>query len=160
MSPVEIKPLSEEDCQIAAQIHKEGFYKNWSAQEIKDLLEKPMIFGLQVQKQNDLLGFILWSEAADEVEILTLVIHPSYQRQGLSTLLLQSLFPLLKKKKITKIFIEVAEDNVGAIALYKSLDFIYLNQRPNYYSREGGQYCTAMIYVKELSQQTCPSLSW
>lgn len=159
MSLIEIKPLREEDCYTAAQIHKDGFYRSWKAQEIKDLIEKPMIFGLKVQSHNNLLGFILWSEASDEAEILTLVIHPSHQRQGLSTLLLQSFFSLLMKKMITKIFIEVAEDNRGAIALYKSLDFIYLNQRPNYYSRDGGQYCTAMIYVKELPDRMSSSPS-
>lgn len=150
MSPLEIHPLEIKDCPQAAQLHEKGFHKSWSSFEINDLLSKTSTFGLKIQDKKDMLGFILWREIIDESEILTLTTQPTHLRQGLASLLLKAFFKTLIEKKIRTIYLEVAEDNKGAISLYQSHGFKYINQRPNYYLRSNGQRCTALVFVKKL----------
>ncbi len=52
---------------------------------------------------NDLLNKCTNYELKDFLEIGTVFVHPDYQKKGISSLLLQSLFQVLKKNKIEEI---------------------------------------------------------
>lgn len=143
-----------EDCQEAAHLHQDAFYKGWKAQAFQELLQNPLTFGLKIEENHRLCGYIVWREVEDEAEILTLVVTPSSQRQGRGTLLLSALFQRLIKKGIQKLFLEVAEDNYPAQSFYLKQGFILLNQRPHYYPREGGQSVAALNFFIKFERYT------
>jgi len=105
---------------------------------------------LGVNHAGALGAFIILSVAAGQAEILTLTTALNARRQGLARQLLDQASSALKKQKITELFLEVAEDNAAAIALYRSAGFTPIGRRPAYYRREAGRIA-ALTYSKKLA---------
>ena len=148
-----VLPLTQEDCPQAALLHQQAFYKGWTKKDFKDFLDDPLIHGLKITENNALTSLILWREVGNEAEILTLIVDPPYQRQGQANLLLETLLAHLVLNNISQIFLEVAEDNEGALYFYKKNGFLFLNRRPDYYKREGNKRVTALNLMKKLFQE-------
>src|SRR4029079_2068858 len=107
-------------------------------------------FGMTAKSEEILCGYILWREIEGEAEILTLVIAPFFQRRGLGNLLLAALFEQLIKKGMTKLFLEVAEDNKSAQSFYIKNGFSLLGIRPNYYKMSENKFVNALNFVKNI----------
>jgi len=82
-------------------------------------------------------GFILGQIAADEAEILTLGVRSDRQRHGIGRRLVEALGRAAKRAEACRLFLEVAESNTAAVALYKGLGFAETGRRKGYYQRLG-----------------------
>src|SRR3989338_8118746 len=98
---------------------------------------------LATSSQGHPIGFILARVLGDEAEILTFAVCPEFQRAGTGRFLLCELMDFLISVGCGKVFLEVAVDNLGAIALYQSLDFIIVGTRPDYYKRDNQTFVSA-----------------
>lgn len=88
-------------------------------------------------------AFVLLRHVAGEIEVLTLATDPTARRQGLARkLLVQSLAAL---PHATECFLEVAEPNLPARALYTSLGFVQVGLRRSYYRTQAGQTAHALV---------------
>ncbi len=88
-------------------------------------------------------GFVLLRHIAGEIEVLTLAIDPSARRQGLARNILRqglNAFP-----DATECFLEVAEPNTAARALYATLGFRKVGQRRKYYTGADGAQADALV---------------
>jgi ribosomal protein S18 acetylase RimI-like enzyme len=75
-------------------------------------------------------GFCWWRQSSnDEAELLNLGVSPKARQRGLATALLRE----LRRKAKGEIFLEVAENNFGAISLYTHEGWIRIGSRPGYY---------------------------
>jgi len=83
--------------------------------------------------QGKIVGMIVWRDLGGEVEILDLAVHPNHRRHGHGSFLLKTFVQRLSQSAVQKIFLEVRESNVAAIALYRKLGFQISGRRPNYY---------------------------
>ncbi len=79
-----------------------------------------------------LVAYIITSTAADEAELLNIVVSPDYQRQGIASQLLELVFTSFDKS-IHSLFLEVRASNKAAFSLYDHLGFNEVGIRPNYY---------------------------
>ena len=101
-------------------------------------------------KCNDnIVAYAITSTAADEAELLNIVVAPNEQRKGLGRLLLNHMTGMFDDS-IHTLFLEVRASNIGAIALYHSLDFNEVGIRPNYYPSQHGRE-DAIIMAQSLS---------
>jgi len=82
-------------------------------------------------------------------EILTIATAKAARRQGWGRKLLEATVMELKEKGASELFLEVAEDNPAAIALYKSTGFSPIGRRPGYYRRAKGRVA-AITFSKKL----------
>lgn len=82
--------------------------------------------------KDEIVGYISFSYIFD-IEIESIIVKSSYQRQGIGTLLLNSVFNFAKDNKISNIFLEVRKSNFAAISLYKKFGFKEISVRRNYY---------------------------
>lgn len=104
----------------------------WSAGNISESLRhNNRCFGLGAG--TPLKAFLLVQHQLDEAELLALAVNPDDQRQGLAAQLMNTMVNRLKAQNVTSIFLEVAESNLAAIALYQSLRFIDVGRRRAYY---------------------------
>jgi ribosomal-protein-alanine N-acetyltransferase len=77
-------------------------------------------------------GFCAWRQtASDEAELLNLGVDPAARRRGVAAALLEA----LRGAARGEIFLEVAEPNHAAIALYRKLGWIVVAIRKGYYAR-------------------------
>lgn len=93
----------------------------------------------------EIIGYISFSYIFD-IEIESVLVKSSYQRQGLGTLLLNYIFKFAKENKINNVFLEVRKSNIGAISLYRKLGFSNISIRKKYYENAED----ALILKKEI----------
>lgn len=108
----------------------------WDAGTFRDYLDKPFhwVFG-------DADCFAVLKIIADEGEILTLATHPDQQRQGRACALLTQILTATDKMGVTHLFLDVAEDNAAARALYMQAGFEQFATRRNYYVSGADAIC-------------------
>ena len=125
-----------------AQTHAAAFTQSrpWTAAEFADLLANP--FTHRVGSSD---SFALFQVIADEAELLTIATHPTYQRRGLGLHCMADWHAKAKTLGAKRAFLDVAADNLPAIALYERCGYRPCGQRKGYYARKSGETCDAMV---------------
>ena len=81
-----------------------------------------------------IVGALVYEDIFDRFEVDYIVVDSQYRCQGIATKLLKSIINL-KPENIT---LEVREDNIPAINLYKKLGFVVVSKRERYYGNIDG----------------------
>lgn len=121
------------DPQTLAALHAQAFDHPWSTAEIASLLDTPGTFVVAEDQ-----GFILARALAGEAEILTLAVAPPARRQGLARRLIEHAVVRALALGAESLFLEVADDNVPALGLYRGFGFEVVGRRRGYYARGNG----------------------
>ncbi len=122
-----------------------GSLRAWSAAEIDALLVSPHVFLI-----GDARAFAMGRAVADEAELLTLATHPDHRRQGLGTLAIQAFHQVAAARAATRAFLEVAEDNAAARALYAAQGYAQIARRAAYFRAPDGAAVAALILQRAL----------
>ncbi|MEJ6789390.1 GNAT family N-acetyltransferase [Brevundimonas sp. BR2-1] len=137
--------MSEAAARLAA-LHAEAFDAPWDAAAFDSLLGQ---VGVHLAESPD--GFILMRTAADEAEILTLAVRPGARRRGLGAELVARGAAEAVARGATRLFLEVADDNAAARALYARAGFAEAGRRPRYYARPDGSRRDALLLALNLA---------
>ncbi|MEM8576936.1 MAG: GNAT family N-acetyltransferase [Pseudomonadota bacterium] len=113
-----------------AALHARAFNTGWTAQAFTDLLDSPTTHLFTAPN-----AFLLARIIAPEAEVLTLAVAQEARRQGRARALVAQ---LSAAEGVEEIFLEVAEDNAAARALYAACGFAEVGRRRAYYARAGG----------------------
>lgn len=130
-----IQPLGHVLADDCASLHATAFRYSWGEHEFERLISAANAFGdaaLDGRKRT-LLGFILSRVAADEAEVLTVVVAAPARKRGIGRQLVASHIARLRDNKVKTLFLEVGETNVAARKLYENLGFVEVGRRKNYY---------------------------
>ena len=142
MSPasVHIRPASATELDTLAALHAACFTEAWDADAFATLLAMPGAFALLAEEpqRERASGFVMIRGAGDEAEIIALGVEQSRQRRGLGRQLLIAGVQEAAARGAQKLFLEVAADNVAALALYRHSGFIEVGRRADYYHRGDG----------------------
>ncbi|KPA21716.1 Mycothiol acetyltransferase [Shimia sp. SK013] len=140
--------MADPDFKSLAALHSAAFLdtRAWSADEFSSLLSSPHCFCV-----SDDGGFALGRCIVDESELLTLAVHPSHRRKGLGRTLLKAFESESQNRRATRAFLEVAEDNAAALALYQAAGYQITANRPDYYRRDNGSQIAASLMEKTLN---------
>jgi [ribosomal protein S18]-alanine N-acetyltransferase len=120
-----------------AKLHAALFNPSWDKAAITVLLEHPAAAALiaTAPGHREPVGFILAQLAADEAEIISIGVAPTWQQLGLGRRLIEGLIRAARRAEVRRLFLEVSTNNTPALALYESLDFRRVGLRPRYYER-------------------------
>jgi ribosomal-protein-alanine N-acetyltransferase len=121
---------------LMAEIHAEAFPPNqaWGAEALAQMLGLPGHFALIAVAGDEALGFALGQAVTPEAELLTLAVRPGARRQGIGGALLDGVLAEAKQRGAEAIFLEVAEGNAAARALYAGAGAAQVGRRPRYYA--------------------------
>ncbi len=136
MSALPITPVGAEASAGLARLHATAFEPAWSAEDLAGALTSPFSFALQAGERP--VGFILARAVADEGEILTLAVDPAARRQGAGLALVRAAGRVALAAGAQTLWLEVAEDNAAALALYAAAGFEEVGRRRAYYPRACG----------------------
>jgi [ribosomal protein S18]-alanine N-acetyltransferase len=152
-SPSLIRLLRVDRAEACARLHAEGFAHPWSMEEITGLIATSSTVGAAALDPVDggLRGFVLSRLAADEAEILTIAVESTHQGRGVGRALLSENLRQAANAGAKTMFLEVAEDNASALALYDRFGFAKVGKRAGYYRHKDGTRATAIVMRKSLS---------
>lgn len=126
-----IKKLSIADndsfCKLGLLL-KDNFSSLYNLQEIISL-DYEDVWGFY--NDAELVGFIHLSVSFENIDIVNIVVDPLHRNLGIAISLIESIeknYP-----DCEHLFLEVIEDNIPAINLYKKMSFLEINRRKNYY---------------------------
>ncbi len=126
----------------------------WNLKNMESQFNKINNFSLGYFKDNNLVGLLIGDKIKNnkdyDLELHILFVSKEQRRKQIATKLLNYVETNLIK--FSKIFIEVAEDNVDAISFYKKNNFVFLNFRHNYY-RYNDRNINAKCFIKEINHE-------
>lgn len=130
-----------------AEIHVASFItpRPWNATEITDLLAAQ---NTHLFDRNQ--GFALLRIAGPEAEILTIAVHPDMRRQHIAKTLLTEAHAFAKTANVEEVFLEVADQNHAAIALYESAGYTRQGIRKDYYTGPKGEHISAIVMSRAI----------
>lgn len=123
---------------VMAALHKMCFANPWDRRELAELLAMPGAFALMGFDGEAPCSFILMRAAAGEAEILTIAVLPDRRGSGLGQLLVETALARARGQGAEVCFLEVAEENAPARALYVKTGFEVSGKREGYYSAADG----------------------
>lgn len=115
--------------------------------EFASLLAAPGVFVL-----GDATGFALGRVAADEAELLTVAVAPAARRRGRGRHWLRAFEAEAARRGAETGFLEVAEKNAAARALYAAEGWAEVGRRRGYYALPGGGRSDALVLRKCLAR--------
>lgn len=152
-SKVSVEHLTADMAPALADLHASAFSRPeaWSASAFEASLAQPATLGFGAQHEGTLAALILIQQVDQEIEILTLATRPEARRHGHAQRLLLHIETELRP---VRCYLDVAEDNPGAIAFYDKMGFTVDGRRPRYYHRLEGPRIDAILMSKRLARQT------
>lgn len=130
-----------------ARLHGAAFVmpRPWSGAEIADLLASPLVFVLHEPQ-----GFLMGRVVAGEAELLTVAVDPAAQGRGIGGRLVQGFVAEAERRGADSAFLEVAETNAAAIAVYARAGFVQAGRRRGYYHDTAGRVIDALVMLRKL----------
>ncbi len=118
-----------------AQIHAASFDRGWSALDFSVYAARDLCIGVGAP----LTSFCVVRRSPTDAEVLTVATDPDARGQGRAAAVLSDAAARLRASGRRQLFLEVAEDNAPARALYHRLGFRPIGRRPGYYRRADGR---------------------
>lgn len=137
---IEIRSFRDEDFSRIMEIENSSFSDPWSESLMESSLGGKLYTMLVAEYDGRLSGYINVCAIPGEsglfngdAEIMNLAVADEYRRRNIADELINSAVTVAKEKLCNKIFLEVRESNIPAIALYKKHGFENYGIRKNYY---------------------------
>ncbi|WP_039001397.1 GNAT family N-acetyltransferase [Falsihalocynthiibacter arcticus] len=133
--------------QALAALHARSFTspRPWSADEFASLLCQKLVFLVTVPS-----GFALGRAIAGEAELLTIAVAPNARRMGAGRTLMDLFENEAIARESTESFLEVAEDNLAALSLYRGVGYRESGLRRGYYRSQSGTILDAQVFRKTI----------
>jgi [ribosomal protein S18]-alanine N-acetyltransferase len=139
------------DAALMAAIHARCFDQPWDEAAMAQFIAAPgvlCLIGAATHVAAVPSGILVARHAADEAELLTLGVVPGARREGLGRALLARAGAELASAGARRLFLEVDEGNMAALALYRAMGAKPVGRRARYY--ESG--ADAAIFSLALSE--------
>ncbi len=149
-----LEDAAPEDAAHLADLHESAFPVGWSAEDIEALVADDLVSTRVVRPlgwfgRGAIEGFIMVRRAVDEGEILTFAVARHCRGRGYGTRLLDDALVLLRQHGVQSVFLEVADNNMEAVKVYRRRGFEQVGERPAYALQTDGNKATALVMRRE-----------
>ena len=137
------------DAPALAVLHGRAFETPWSARALAGFMGDAGVLTLVEGDPPE--GFMLIRTMGGEAEVLTLAVDPAARRTGVGRRLVEAAVASARAGGAGFLFLEVAEDNAPALALYRRAAFVEIGRRRGYYRRSNGPPMDALVLKRDLA---------
>lgn len=138
ITPPTLRVMRSDDVQQVADIETSTYEFPWTIGIFRDCLRVGYCC-VVLEDDESLLGYAVMSVSAGEAHLLNLCIRPDRQRCGLGRDMLDFMLKRARESEAERIFLEVRESNLAALALYNASGFKAIGLRRNYYRAQEGR---------------------
>ncbi len=140
------------DIPVLASYEKELFpYSPWSTAQFKEEFAgiPTTRFMSVAEADNQIVGYcgVFLPAPGVEADVLTVAVLPDFRRQGIAREFMRQIEEWAKDRGASALMLEVERSNSAAIGLYKSLGYLQISVRMDYY----GPGQDAFVMRKEFS---------
>lgn len=128
-----IRPAVAADAPALAALEAMAFPHPWTSLQLVSELRQATALGWVAEDAAGTAGYSLFRRVLDEAELLRLAVAPARRRQGLATALVEQGLAALRDGGCAAAFLEVREDNRGAISFYERSGWQRAGRRNRYY---------------------------
>jgi len=130
-----LSEMKNEDADAVAMIEQECFSLPWSKEALLASMAQSYSYFVVAKTEDDIAGYGAIYVVAGEGEIINIAVKGEYRRCGIGEAIVKDLLQEGKKRQAEKVFLEVRESNVAAIALYERCGFEKQGIRKNFYEK-------------------------
>ncbi len=133
-SPCIVRRFGSGDANAVREIFKESLQTAaWTKDSYERLPEWGGPLALVSERGGEVTGFLMGREVAEEAEVLNLAVMPKYRRQGHGRALVSTAVEEMRSRGVQRVYLEVRESNLVAIAFYEEFGFAKTGRRQGYY---------------------------
>jgi ribosomal-protein-alanine N-acetyltransferase len=145
---------------LLAELHAASFCRpgdeTWSVQAFTDVLGMPGAFCLLARAAgadgDQPVGFCACRVTGPVSELLSIGVVPDERRHGTARRMIRESIEQCRRAGAREMFLEVAEDNPVAQALYRTFGFRQVGRRRGYYVRLEGRQVDALTMRLDLAE--------
>jgi ribosomal-protein-alanine N-acetyltransferase len=131
-----IRAFRAEDSAALASILREApEAANWTQASYREWMNSPGAVAFVSEGDGRVTGFIIGRQVSDEAEVLNLAVAPQARRKGQGGALLKRSLDEFRALGAGRVYLEVRESNVTAMAFYAKHGFSQSGRRPKYYRK-------------------------
>lgn len=133
-----VRKFKPNDLKRVFEIENMSFNQSYGIRMFQQLYEMGVGF-LVAEEEGYVIGYVLfWRKYENQGHIISIAVDKNYRRTGAGTQLLVKAIFILSLLKIDTIYLEVNENNVGAVEFYKKFNFKVDRIVPGYYENGDG----------------------
>jgi len=148
-------PLTPDHLVRIAAIEADRFESPMSLRQLRELAARPAFVGFVMLADNHEgsapVAYALCLAGGGGADLVSIATSQEAERQGVATRLLDHALARLADQGCEDVCLEVAFDNMPALALYHRLGFAKVGRRRGYY-RRGGALVDALVMRRQLRQ--------
>lgn len=144
-----LRDMTEVDLDAVLRIEREVHAYPWTRGNFSDALRSKYLCKAFESEAGEMLGYAVMMLAVDEAELLDIAIAGHFQRQGWGHKLLQEMMALARRSGMQRVVLEVRASNVAAISLYRSMGYVDIGLRRDYYQAQNARE-DAILMGREL----------
>ena len=142
---IEISTMMLNDLEQIKNNLQTDFDDFWNFEIFKEELANNNSMYLVLKYENEIVSFGGIKIILDEADIMNIVTKKNKRNQGFAKFLLNELINIAEEQNCKTITLEVDENNLPAIKLYKDFEFKEVGKRKNYY--KNGNTAILMTYT-------------
>jgi ribosomal-protein-alanine N-acetyltransferase len=121
----------------------------WTEAQCAGIMGLPGTWLLIARADDDPAGFALLRTIADETELLLIAVRKRYRRQGIGRALIEQAIADSTEDGVETLHLEVRDGNPAA-ELYRSVGFVQVGVRRDYYRGRSGKVFDALTFKRRL----------
>jgi len=137
LGDIAVAPMAPADLDEVIVIERHSFPSAWSRDSYERELRNHNSYYFVARREGRLVGYIGMWVVVDEAHITTLAVHPGCRRRGLGSHLLRLLMEHARQRGAARVTLEVREQNLAAISMYRALGFQQTGVLRGYYGDTG-----------------------
>ena len=140
-----IRKFVPTDLKRVFEIENMSFNQSYGIDMFQQLYDMGVGF-LVAEDEGYVIGYVIfWIKYEYQGHIISIAVDKNYRRKGAGTKLLVKAIAILSLLNLNTIYLEVNENNVGAVEFYKSFNFKIDRRVPGYYENGDG---AILMYIK------------
>ncbi len=143
-----LRDMNNADLDSVLLIEQQVHAHPWTRGNFNDALASRYVCKVS-ELEGSIIGYVVLMQGVDDAELLNIGIAAAHQRQGWGGKLLQVMLAFARQLGRQRMVLEVRISNVAAIALYRSMGFVKIGLRRDYYPVENSGREDAILMGKK-----------
>lgn len=133
-----VRKFQPQDLKRVFEIENMSFNQSYGINMFQQLHDMGVGF-LVAEEKDYVIGYVLfWIKYENQGHIISIAVDKNYRRRGYGTQLLVKAISILSLLNLDAIYLEVNENNEGAVEFYKQFSFKQDRVVPGYYENGDG----------------------